>query len=535
MKDMVRRILAGAAVMAAAGSMLFAEGDYAALFAKAKDFEAKKQYVHALGTYWDAMEAAPEKAGEALEAYDKLGAAIKAGNPGYGEFDEFDIYDGWLALCKDYERYWTECCPNAFTFSIRKGELDMKTRTATYYVDIKVDESCKYKDIAGNVMTGLKSKWTSDWEEIPEPGRYWPQYSVYWKEASSMKKGGVALFKSMSYGKSLSSAVAALWSLNSNYDKSSLYDVKFNITDESGKVLLESGRKRMGSYGGYEFKGVPQATMKIIDSGKARIKIAGLWLEYGKLASNYANDSRDWLKPLPELAIEVRADNFNLPGMPAGDVNATKPVIAAEAKSVAVDGILVRTTEVMQAEYEAVTGSNPSYYKGDRRPVEQVSWYDAIRFCNKLSEMKGLTPCYSVKGSTNVDTWTDYSADDVEWNKAANGWRLPTEEEWAKAADDGHKYSGSNNLDEVAWYSGNSDYETHDVAGKKANAKGLYDMSGNVWEWCWDRYSNSSSYRVNRGGSYYDGSDGCVVSYRRRGDPGNQGSDIGFRVVRNAD
>lgn len=381
MKDMVRRILAGAAVMAAAGSMLFAEGDYAALFAKAKDYEAKKQYVHALGTYWDAMEAAPEKAADALDAYDKLGAAIRAGNPGYGEFDEFDIYDGWLALCKDFERYWTECCPNAFTFSIKKGELDMKTRTATYYVDIKVDENCKYKDIAGNVMTGLKSKWTKDWEGIPER---WPAASVYGSEDKNFNKDGTALVKvpiiPLGNNKWAYTVMpAALFSLGCSIsdrrfipEHSSLYDVKFNITDEAGTVLLTSGRKLMGSKGGYEFKGVPQSTMKIIDSGKARIVPVGLYLEYGKLAEKWQEDSRDWLKPLPELAIEIRADNFNLPGVPAGDMKATKAVIAAEAKSVAVDGILVRTTEVMQAEYEAVTGSTPSYYRGDRRPVEEV-------------------------------------------------------------------------------------------------------------------------------------------------------------------
>jgi formylglycine-generating enzyme required for sulfatase activity len=220
-------------------------------------------------------------------------------------------------------------------------------------------------------------------------------------------------------------------------------------------------------------------------------------------------------------------------------VNATKPVIVATAKSVAVDGILVRTTEVTQAEYEAVTGSNPACYKDYRRPVEQVSWYDAIRFCNLLSVRDGLTPCYSVKGSTNVDTWTDYSADDVEWNKAANGWRLPTEEEWVKAADDGHEYSGSDDIDDVAWYSGNSDSETHDVADKKANANGLYDMSGNVEEWCWDFYNDSFFYRdpsdrVYRGGSCDSHADDCAVSVRGHYFPGDRSSDLGFRIVRSS-
>ena len=108
MKDMFRRVLA-VAVMVASGTMLFAEGDdYASLLAKAKDYEAKKQYVHALGSYWDAMEASPEKAVDALDAYNKLAGTVKAGNPGYGEFSGSDLLNGWIAMYADYESYWKE-------------------------------------------------------------------------------------------------------------------------------------------------------------------------------------------------------------------------------------------------------------------------------------------------------------------------------------------------------------------------------------------------------------------------------------------
>lgn len=561
MKHTFKRFLAAVLALTAGWACVAAGADYDALLKQAKDYEAKKQYVHALGSYWDAMEAAPEKAAGALDAYNKLAAVIQDGNPGWGEFDEFDLYDGWLALCKDFEQYWTETCPNVFTFSIRKGELDMKTRSATYYVDITVDETRRFKDIARYVLKGLRSKWTEDWENIAEPTANdnfycannrkeplnWPEKSVYWNESGSMKKDGVALVKVYdkyltkylaSYNTQYSSSVAALWSLGggwSNRSKSSLYDVKFNITDESGTVLLTSGRKRMGSEGGYELKGVPQATMKIIDAGKARIKPVGVWLEYGKLESDYDNESRDWLKPLPELAVDMSKVEFNLPG------EATRDVDARLLWPADMGDFLIMRSEVTENLYDQVTVEN----KSDRRVSDYpafVSWRDAIKFCNKLSEMQGLTPCYSVNGTTDTSAWENFfSYSDVKWDKNANGWRLPTSEEWRRAAYDGHKYSGSDNINEVAWHYGNSDNWTHKVATKKPNAWGIYDMTGNLKEWCWDSDGDSDRLVIVRGGSYRDEEErygALPVSVESQGtcyDKSDSLHPTGIRLVRNAD
>ena len=238
--------------------------------------------------------------------------------------------------------------------------------------------------------------------------------------------------------------------------------------------------------------------------------------------------------------------------------------------------------EVTQEEFESVmTGNkngieaNPSYFQGDtkppaegevqgRRPVEGVSWYDAIVYCNLLSIKEGLTPCYTIKSSTDPALWgtsptSIYAEDFDDWksvtcNFDADGYRLPTEAEWEYAARGGqtgitdgswnYDYSGSNTLDDVAWYSGNSG-GTHEVGKKQANALGLYDMSGNVWEWCWDRYGSSNGYpsgtedpagpdtgseRVIRGGSWSYFASNCNVSYR----DDNGGSGRGFRLVRSA-
>ncbi len=244
-----------------------------------------------------------------------------------------------------------------------------------------------------------------------------------------------------------------------------------------------------------------------------------------------------------------------------------------DGRSVTIADFYMCDHEVTQAEYQAVMGNNPSFFKGEsnapatgetqaNRPVETVSWYAAIVYCNKKSIADNLQPCYTINGKTNPSEWGDDIPDsnDDTWNAVTcdftkNGYRLPTEAEWEYIAREGKTsgttYSGSNTIDDIAWYGVNSGSKTHEVKSDKvsgtdsANALGIYDMTGNVWEWCWDWHGGisdytaaagpaSGSYRVERGGSWFDNADGCSVSHQIFSDPFGRLSALGFRVVRNA-
>ncbi|AEB42062.1 formylglycine-generating enzyme family protein [Micromonospora maris] len=182
----------------------------------------------------------------------------------------------------------------------------------------------------------------------------------------------------------------------------------------------------------------------------------------------------------------------------------------------------IAAVPVTQEQYAQVTGERPSAATGDRLPVESVSWWDAIRFCNALSQRDGLTAAYRLDG------------DQVGWNVDADGYRLPTEAEWEYACRAGTTGPRYGPLDEIAWYRGNSAERIHEVGGKQPNTWGLYDMLGNVWNWCWDVYDAEmyGSYRVLRGGGWFDEQWSCRASVRRRSHPTFTVDDVGFRVAR---
>lgn len=233
---------------------------------------------------------------------------------------------------------------------------------------------------------------------------------------------------------------------------------------------------------------------------------------------------------------------------------------------VTVSSFEIGQTEVTQEQYFTVSGETEFDKKWSNYPETGINWYEAVIFCNRLSMKYGYEPCYTLNGETDPSLWgdeipyfteSDGSVGDMTaWNAIqcnfnANGYRLPTEAEWVFSAQGGNKslhtkYSGGNNINEVGWTRENAAKDTHEVASKKPNELGIYDMSGNVWEWCWDRNGTHASepeynptgptegswYRVIRGGGWGTPASSSEVTYHSSDEPDVKSWYYGFRLCR---
>lgn len=273
-----------------------------------------------------------------------------------------------------------------------------------------------------------------------------------------------------------------------------------------------------------------------------------VWVKVGGEKSNEVDFTVKTNDPGDFEMVLIPAGSFEMgnTGAYLGDID-EKPVHTITISR----DFLMSKYEVTQKQYEEVIGSNPSYFKGENLPVEIVTWYDAVEFCNRLSDMEDLDRCYSGSGSNIVCDWD------------ANGYRLPTEAEWeyaCKAGTETDFYNGAltnpiytpldANLDKIGWYGGNSGSSTHNVGQKESNIFGLYDMSGNVWEWCWDWYDgnyyaissstdpkgalNGPGGRILRGGSLHYYASYCRSARRFYNRPDDLLTpELGFRLARN--
>ena len=222
--------------------------------------------------------------------------------------------------------------------------------------------------------------------------------------------------------------------------------------------------------------------------------------------------------------------------------------VTERVHEVTIRSFLISETPVTQWLYTTVMGENPSFFKADNNPVDSVSWFDAVRFCNALSVLNGLTPAYIING------------EDVTWNQTSKGYRLPTEAEWEYAARGGLYgpsgpqdrvfFSGGDataNPQDYCWFSMNAKTSPRTVREKLPNQLGLYDMSGNVWEWCWDWHADypvdpvvdyagpvTGKNRIYRGGSYMNNLGQLRASFRIWDSPSLKVRSLGFRIAQNS-
>ena len=192
---------------------------------------------------------------------------------------------------------------------------------------------------------------------------------------------------------------------------------------------------------------------------------------------------------------------------------------------VKINSFLIAKYPITQEFYTQIINENPSEFKGMDLPVENVSWFDAVNFCNKLSDLSNLENCYNFENEN-----------DIIFDNSKNGFRLPTEAEWEFSCKAGNNNIRYGELEDIAWFKENSQKQTQKIGTKKPNNWGIYDMLGNVWEWCSDIYDETvyGTYRIFRGGGWNDEERSVMATNRRRSHPKSfKIDDLGFRIAKN--
>lgn len=527
---------------------LFAQS-YSEYLAKAKQYESQKRWCYALGAYYDAMgtDESTENKKEAFDRYKAIKDAISFGNPGIGKFNQFLIHDEWKNLLIDAEKYGSS--NNIYEIiigALEQGDLDYSSKTASYNANISFQHNSRYNNTIQIIKKGYEYAFKEDWTDLPKE---WPLYSVSSKQNDVYNVNGALVYaRVVGHYESQRTCYLNAFAMYDNdiwsYHTPGLYDYKFCIVDENGKELIKGKRWLLAEDKKISFSGISPEVMDLIDNDKAYVNPVACYLEYGKFNSKDDNGGRTFIKNFPEVQLPLKKEDFicgkNTENKMAKNVSRVKISNIPYFEMTSINNIEIMTTEVTQDLYEAIMNKNPVPFVGMDLPVVNISWYEAIEFCNRLSELQGYTPVYSWNDSNNIMTIEEIKEPSlmlynnavkngmkkIVQNPSANGYRLPTEQEWIFASGE---EVPKTKYDEVGWFITNSEGKLHSVAQKKQNEYGLFDMHGNVREWCWD--DDGYGGKVTKGGSYF-GEYMDTASYYNGHAAWSSDEQIGFRIVR---
>ena len=287
---------------------------------KAKGYEVQKNFVSALGEYYDAMSVEKSLSGkDAYKSWEQLSEIIQSGKPGYGDFDEFTFVDEWIVQLQEFEKYWTENCPILIIYDLKRIQLNREDKTATYEMNVTWELSPKYKEIENIFKSGLEKAYTSDWQ-MPFLEK-WPIVSVYntAKDKNKFLQNGAALVQNITkYNNSgryiyseykLVASLAEFGCIARNlagyydaYEPTTVYDLKLKLIDDTGKEIFSGKRLLLGPVSKYTFT-VTQEQMQKIENKKVIVIPEAIFLQYGNIPTEpwITEDSREWIKSLSEI------------------------------------------------------------------------------------------------------------------------------------------------------------------------------------------------------------------------------------------